>query len=169
MSVRKLLLAGVVLSPMLALATSKEMTGRAWLQQVPSLPDSAQAAYAQWVDDNGNLKPGPAFKAVEDDMADVGKDQAQAAMASPQMQQQMAIAQQMQQRYGSPEGQAQLRSMTPAQLMAMAQQMQPQPAMMGPISDHDQALAARIGAYPGSAQLQMDIEKVREAQMQLDR
>ena len=160
--------AAMIAVPIAGWPVSKEQTGRAWLQQVPALPDSAAAAYAQWIDNDGDLKAGTAFKAVEDGLADVGKDQAATAMASPQMQQQMAMAQQMQQQYGSPEGQAKLRSMSPAQLMAMAQQMQPQPMASGPVSDHDQALMGRIGAYPGTAQLQTDIQKVRNAEIALE-
>jgi len=162
-----ILVAAVV--PVVALAVSKDMTARAWLQQVPPLPDSAMTAYAQWNDDgSGGLTEGSGFKGLEDGLTAVAADQNQAAAASPQVQQQMAMAQQMQQMYGSPEGQAKLRSMSPAELMAMAQQMQPPQTASGPISAHDQALVRRIGPYPGTVQVEQDVQKLRSQEIALE-
>jgi hypothetical protein len=42
------------------------MSAQAWLSRVPPLPATADAAYAQWVDVSGNLKPGPASDQVSD-------------------------------------------------------------------------------------------------------
>ena len=42
------------------------MSAQAWLSHVPPLPATADAAYAQWVDISGNLKPGPASDQVSD-------------------------------------------------------------------------------------------------------
>jgi hypothetical protein len=40
------------------------MSAEAWLSEVPPLPATADAAYAQWVDVSGGLKPGPASERV---------------------------------------------------------------------------------------------------------
>jgi len=56
--------------------------------------------------------------------------------------------------------------MSPAELMAMAQQMRPQQAST-PVSAHDQELAGRIGAYPQTAQVEQNIQKVRAAEGEL--
>jgi hypothetical protein len=42
------------------------MSARAWLSQVPPLPAGVDAAYAQWVDVSGGLKPGSASERVSD-------------------------------------------------------------------------------------------------------
>ncbi len=42
------------------------MSAQAWLSKVPPLPATAEAAYAQWVDISGGLKPGPASDQVSD-------------------------------------------------------------------------------------------------------
>jgi hypothetical protein len=47
-------------------AGTKPMTAQAWLAAVPELPSTAEAAYAQWTDISGTLKPGPAFEKVSD-------------------------------------------------------------------------------------------------------
>jgi hypothetical protein len=47
-------------------AGTKPMTAQAWLAAVPPLPSTAEAAYAQWTDIGGTLKPGPAFEKVSD-------------------------------------------------------------------------------------------------------
>ncbi len=49
-----------------AAAAGKPPTAPALLGVVPAIPTTAEAAYAQWTDDNGTLKPGAAFKSVED-------------------------------------------------------------------------------------------------------
>lgn len=158
-----ILLTALPLTVFAELAASKDLTARAWLGQVPSLPDSAYSAYSQWVDNDGDLKPGPGFKAFEDGLTNVMKDQMNAAAPNvngAQMQSAMNSAEQLRQQYGSPEGQAKLRSMSPAELMALSQQMRPQtPQASGPVTPHDQQLAGRIGAYPGSADVQAGIQK----------
>lgn len=168
MNSRAFLVVAVVLLPVAAWSVSREMTGRAWLQQVPALPDNAQAAYGLWTTPDGSIGPGPAFRSVDDGMAAVMADQGRAVMASPQMQQQMAMAQQFQQQFGSTEGQAQLRSMTPAQLMAMAQQMQPAAVMSGPLSPQDQERMRRIGVYPDTSQLMADVQMIRNEAIALE-
>jgi hypothetical protein len=47
-------------------AAPTQMTAKAWLSEVPPLPATADAAYSQWVDVSGSLKPGPASDAVSD-------------------------------------------------------------------------------------------------------
>jgi hypothetical protein len=47
-------------------ASPTPMSAQAWLSQVPPLPATADAAYAQWVDISGGLKPGPASDQVSD-------------------------------------------------------------------------------------------------------
>jgi hypothetical protein len=49
-----------------ASAAQKGLPAEAWLARVPPLPTSAEAAYAQWIDVSGGLKPGPAFEKVRD-------------------------------------------------------------------------------------------------------
>jgi len=100
----------------IALASSKEMSARSWLEQVPPIPNDAETAYRQWVDQDGSLKPGNEFKAVENGLLNVAKDQSAAALTSPQAQQQIAAAEQLKQQFGSPEGQAKLRAMSAEQL-----------------------------------------------------
>ena len=88
-------------------------------------------------------------------------------MASPgyqaQEQQQVATAQQMAAKYGTPEGQAALKAMTPAQLMALAQQMQPQSNMQRAVSPEDQQLLQKIGngVYSGQKQVMADVQKLQ--------
>ena len=162
------LIAVVCMVPVIGWTVSKDFNGRMWLAQVPALPSSAQVAYQQWIDDgNGVLKPGEAFKAVDQGINDVVTDQAQADMASPenqaQMQQQQTAAQQLAAKYGTPEGQAQLKAMTPAQLMALAQQMQPQTNMPRTVSPGDQRLLQKIGdgVYSGKQQVMADVQKLQ--------
>lgn len=47
-------------------ADTKPMTAQAWLAAVPSLPSTAEEAYAEWTDVSGALRPGPAFQKVTD-------------------------------------------------------------------------------------------------------
>lgn len=47
-----------------AAAAPKATAGQAWLAVIPPLPTTAEAAYAQWVDVSGALKPGPTFEAA---------------------------------------------------------------------------------------------------------
>lgn len=133
---------------------AKAMTDRAVLQAVPMLPGTADDAYALYVDHNGSLTSGAALETADEDIAGatVGGTPAGPVGMPPDVQHQMAMAQQMQQRYGSPEGQAQLKSMSPAQLMAMAQQMQPNsPPGAMPVSDHDSQLMKRMQAETDAA------------------
>jgi hypothetical protein len=44
--------------------SAQAMSAQAWLSRVPPLPATADAAYAQWVDISGGLKPGPASDQV---------------------------------------------------------------------------------------------------------
>jgi hypothetical protein len=45
-------------------AGTKPTSAQAWLAAVPELPSTAEAAYAQWTDISGTLKPGPAFEKI---------------------------------------------------------------------------------------------------------
>lgn len=164
---RALFAAAIVLLPAVAWTVSKDFNGRMWLAQVPGLPGTAETAYAQWIDDNnGGLKPGQAFQNVDEGINNVQRDQAQANMPSQsQMQQQMSGAQQMAQKFGTPEGQAALKNMDPSQLMAMAQQMSKQmgqPGMARVVSPADQVQLQKIGdgVYSGHQQLLEDQLKV---------
>jgi hypothetical protein len=161
---RALIAAGIVLLPITAWTVSKDFNGRMWLAQVPALPSSATVAYGQW-DDNGQgaLTPGAGFKTVEEGINNVLRDQAQANTPSQsQVQQQMSAAQQMQQKYGTPEGQAALKSMTPDQLMALAQQMMPQNTAHV-VSPDDQVQLQKIGngVYSGQAQVLEGMKAIR--------
>ncbi|MGD0733134.1 MAG: hypothetical protein ABR956_17860 [Terracidiphilus sp.] len=169
MRYRSILIAAVFMIPVVAWTVSKDFNGRMWLAQVPALPTNANAAYSQFVDDgNGTLKPGEAFTNVTQGINNVIADQAKANMASSesqsQQQQQLSMAQQMQAKYGTPEGQAALRAMTPAQLMALAQQMQPQTSMPGVVSPQDQQLLQKIdnGVYSGKQAVMADVLKLQQ-------
>lgn len=170
MKYRTLIAAGIVLLPLTAWTVSKDFNGRMWLAQVPALPSSATVAYSQWTDNGQNgLTPGEGFKNVEDGINNVLRDQAQANTPSQsQIQQQESAAQQMQQKYGTPEGQAELKNMTPAQLMALAQQMSGQmnPGAMTPrtVSPEDQALLQKIGngVYSGEEQVLADTTAINK-------
>ena len=47
-------------------ASPTPMSAQGWLSHVPPLPATADAAYSQWVDISGSLKPGPASDQVSD-------------------------------------------------------------------------------------------------------
>jgi len=82
MNARNAMLAGLLLAPLLA-AASRELTGAAWMAQVPAMPADAQAAYAQWQETpDGALKRGPALQAFQDDITGYGKDAGTAAAAA---------------------------------------------------------------------------------------
>jgi hypothetical protein len=76
--------------------------------------------------------------------------------------QQVATAQQMAAKYGSPEGQAALKAMTPEQLMALAQQMMPNSGGAHIVSPEDQELLRKLndGVYSGKQQVLEDTKKV---------
>jgi hypothetical protein len=166
------LAAAAVAAPVLVCGA--DMTARAMLDLVPSVPDTAQAAAAMWRDDNGQTKSAGQLKAFEDAMNAHVMAQSQAAMQQQMAgaPAQMAMAQKMQAAYGSPEAQAKLqaemKNMTPAQLMAMAMSMQPQMPQAGPVSDHDQALLQQINMYPGVEEVQAQVTQAQQAQMTLD-
>ncbi len=70
---------------MVALAVSKDFNGRMWLAQVPALPNDANLAYQQWIDDgNGGLKPGQAFTTVDQGMNNAIVDMFQGNTMQPQ-------------------------------------------------------------------------------------
>lgn len=47
-------------------ASPTMMSAQAWLAKLPPLPATAEAAYSQWVDISGGLKPGPASEQVSE-------------------------------------------------------------------------------------------------------
>jgi len=49
-----------------AFAAPKLLPAADWLSQVPSLPTSSEAAYAQWNDASDGLRPGPAFEKIRE-------------------------------------------------------------------------------------------------------
>jgi len=58
--------AAVLCSAATVSATQRVVPAEAWLERVPPLPTSAEAAYAQWIDASEGLKPGPEFEKVRD-------------------------------------------------------------------------------------------------------
>ena len=62
----RVLACAVVLCSTVEGAAPTSMSAQAWLSRVPPLPATADAAYAQWVDISGVLKPGPASDQVND-------------------------------------------------------------------------------------------------------
>jgi hypothetical protein len=162
MSTRTAWLAGLLLAPLLA-AASKDLSGAAWMAQVPAMPADAQAAYALWQETpDGALQRGAVLQALEDDMSGYSKDAGAAAAAANNPQQQ-AQAQALAQQYGSPEAQARLRAMSPAELMAMGQQINAQmmPAQntyVGPVSEADgKATRVMADALMADARLQPQV------------
>jgi len=78
---RRAVLAVLVVSSV-AWATSKELTGRAWLSRVPRMPASAEQAYREWSDSDGQLSVAGEPRALEDDMKARGSDLGASAMVA---------------------------------------------------------------------------------------
>src|ERR1700760_2349059 len=100
---KRLFLAGATLALPLATLAAGVSTTTALLNRVPAVPHDAPAAYAQWVDNKGDLAPGPAFAGLEADIK---------ATETAPMAQQMASANAIMQKYSTPQGQAELAHMT---------------------------------------------------------
>jgi len=136
---RRLVLAATALALPLAALAAGVSTTTALLNRVPALPHDAPAAYAQWIDKNGDLTQGPAYAGLEADI----KTAEMAPMA-----QQNAAMNSIMQKYSTPQGQAELAHMTMAQKMEVARQMQA--AQMGgamtggAVSDSDGALIRKM-------------------------
>jgi len=164
--------APLLLAAVPVLLSAATLTGQAALKLVPSTPDTAQAAYAMWRDDNGQLKTAGQLKAFEDALNAYMTAKSQAAAQKQMAGMSPQISSQMQAAMNSPEAaaklQAQMQSMTPAQLMAMAQSMQPQMPRSAPVSDHDQALLKQINVYPGMMEVDASVQKARMDQAALD-
>ena len=159
---RVYLLALAACVPVLAYAAGG--TARSVFDAVPPIPQTAQAAYAQWIDNQGDLKPGATFKSLEDTIQNAELLPMQANAPSAQQQ---ASAQAMAAQYSSPEAQARLRNMTPAQAMAMAQQMQAQMGYAAPapttVSDHDGAILRQLGGYGKAGEIMQKSAAIRMA------
>lgn len=65
-SARVLVCAAILCSATAAWPIQKVVRAETWLGRLPPLPTSAEAAYAQWIDAGGGLKPGPQFEKVSD-------------------------------------------------------------------------------------------------------
>lgn len=63
-----LLIGAVALGVAVAGAATNPQSAQAWLGRVPALPASAQAAYGQWTDLGGVLKPGPEFEKLQESL-----------------------------------------------------------------------------------------------------
>jgi len=142
-------------APLLMGAAAASYTGQALLAQVPPLPATADQAYAQWADHNGDLQEGAGFAAVERNLL--------AAQANvPGVQTAQANANALAQRYGTPQGQAELQNMTTAQKMALAQQLAGQfnPGVAGPatVSPQDQVLVRQANPYPQMAEVRTKMQ-----------
>lgn len=162
MNIRLAVLASLLLAPLLA-AASRELSGAAWMAQVPPMPADAQAAYAQWQETpDGALRRGPVLQAFQDDITAYEKDAGAAAAAAYNPQQQ-AQAQALAQQYGSPEAQARLRTMSTAELIAMSRQMNAQMApaqnqYVGPVSNADgKAIAVMADAMVADSKVQPQV------------
>jgi hypothetical protein len=64
-SARVLICAAVLCSAVVS-AAQRVVPAEDWLARVPPLPTTAEAAYSQWIDAGGVLKPGPGFEKVRD-------------------------------------------------------------------------------------------------------
>src|SRR5581483_9049228 len=155
-----------------ALVSGADLTARAALSLVPGTPDTAQAAFAMWRDDNGQLKPAGQLKTFEDAMNAHMTAQSQAAMQKQMGGMNPQMSAQMQAAMNSPEAaaklQQQMQNMSPAQLMAMAQQMQAPMPQATAVSDHDQALVRQINVYPGMMDVDQKVNQARMDQAALD-
>jgi hypothetical protein len=63
---RVLVFAAVLCSASAVSAAQRVVPAETWLARLPPLPTTAEAAYAQWIDAGGVLKPGPEFEKVRD-------------------------------------------------------------------------------------------------------
>ena len=165
---RSYLLAATIFVPVLAYAGGAGPAA-VMANRVPGLPANAQSAYAQWLDDNGNLKPGATYKSQEDAIQNAMMHSMEAVAPSAQQQ---ANAQALAAQYNTPEGRAKLAAMSPAQLMALGQQMQgqmgyapPQPTV---VSDHDQAIMRQLGAYDKTAEVRQKTPVIQMASAKLE-
>ncbi len=151
-----------ILAPLLMGAAPAPVSYRTLLDQVPGVPANVEQAYAQWVDNNGELTEGPALSVPERNI--------RAAQANVPSTQAVANVNAMAERFATPEGQAELDNMTPAQQMALAQQMARAympAATPTAVSDHDQILLKQVGMYPGTAAAQMKLGTLLTASGQL--
>lgn len=163
---RAILMAAIAAVPVLAYAAGGGQ-GTVLLNRVPGLPHDAQSAYAQWADNNGDLKPGTGYKSLEDAIQKASMQ----GMTMPTAQQQ-ANAQAMAAQYNTPEGRAKLASMSPAQLMALGQQMQAQMGYTQPqattVSDHDAAIMRQIGVYDKNGSVRQKTVNIQMASAKLE-
>jgi hypothetical protein len=60
----QMLACAAALCSAIAVAEPRPMSAGAWLAEVPPLPATVEAAYAQWVEGSGGLKPGPASERI---------------------------------------------------------------------------------------------------------
>jgi hypothetical protein len=61
-----LVCAAVLCSAAVGSATQRVVPAEAWLERLPPLPATAEAAYALWIDASDGLKPGPQLEKVRD-------------------------------------------------------------------------------------------------------
>ena len=66
MKFAQVLACAAALCSAVGVTSPQPMSAGAWLSEVPPLPATAAAAYAQWGDLSGGLKPGPASERVSD-------------------------------------------------------------------------------------------------------
>ncbi|HEY1631145.1 MAG TPA: hypothetical protein VGF56_07500 [Rhizomicrobium sp.] len=150
----KRIVLAVLALPLAALAGGVSTT-TALLNRVPAVPHDAAAAYAQWVDKNGDLTPGPAYGGLEADI--------KATEMAP-LTQQSAAMNSIMQKYATPQGQAELQHMTMAQKMEVARQMQA--AQMGGqmtgavVSDNDGALLRKLQPNAGTIQIRQKMADI---------
>ncbi|HEV2562132.1 MAG TPA: hypothetical protein VGT78_08305 [Rhizomicrobium sp.] len=165
---RSYLLAATMLVPVLAYAGGAGPAA-VMLNKVPGLPANAQSAYAQWLDDNGNLKPGATYKSQEDAIQNA---MMRGAMTNAPSAQQQANAQAIAAQYNTPEGRAKIAAMSPAQMMALGQQMQAQMGYAPPqptaVSEHDQAIMRQLGAYEKTADVRQKTVSIQMASSKLE-
>lgn len=121
--------------------------------QVPGLPATAQAAFAQWTYKDRSLGESPLYKAFEERLK-------QAELAGLPGQE---AAQSVAAEYSTPEGQKKLAAMTLDHKLALAHQMSGGNPMMasGPMSPADIALIKDVQPYPQTSQVRQKVVAIR--------
>jgi hypothetical protein len=134
-------------------------TAAGLLGQTPGLPASAQAAFGEWVFQDGSLKDGPRYAAFTQSLK-------QAAMSPlPGGDSGQAHAQSLAAKYATAKGQKDIASMSLAEKMELAQQMSAQAragaGAGGPVSDSDIALIKNVQIYPRAGDVRTRTAAIR--------
>jgi len=139
-------------------------TAASLLGQTPGLPANAQAAFAEWVLQDGTLRDGPRYAAFTQSLK-------QAAL-SP-LPGQSGNAQSLAAQYATPEGQKKLAAMSLDQKIALAHQMSGQPSgaamASGPVSQSDIARIKDVQLYPQTGDVRKHLSTINGKMVDLEK